>query len=74
MRRRQRFLDLLGDAAAVIPLRLWSPTTPIANAVPPEQRLLYLTGFDEPDAVALLLPHRAEGERYVLLCSPANRG
>ncbi|MFL0731452.1 MAG: aminopeptidase P N-terminal domain-containing protein, partial [Prochlorococcus sp.] len=26
----------------------------------------YLTGFDESDAVALLLPYRPEGERFVL--------
>ena len=30
----------------------------------------YLTGFDEPDAVALLLPHRPEGERFVLFVHP----
>ena len=30
----------------------------------------YITGFDEPDAVALLLPHRPEGERFVLFVHP----
>ena len=30
----------------------------------------YLTGFDEPDAVALFLPHRPEGERFVLFVQP----
>lgn len=39
-------------------------------ALPAGQRLLYLTGFDEPDAVALLLPHRQEGQRYVLFVQP----
>ena len=30
----------------------------------------YLTGFDEPEAVALFLPHRPEGERFVLFVQP----
>jgi Xaa-Pro aminopeptidase len=30
----------------------------------------YLTGFDEPEAVALFLPHRSEGERFVLFVQP----
>ena len=34
----------------------------------------YLTGFDEPDAVALLLPHPVEGERYVLFVNPREPG
>ena len=65
--RRQRFLDQLGAAAAVI------PAAPLAThhadcewPFRQDSDFFYLTGFDEPDAVALLLPHRPEGERFVL--------
>jgi len=30
----------------------------------------YLTGFDEPNAVALFLPHKPKGEQYVLFVLP----
>ena len=69
--RRQRFLDQLGAAAAVIPA---APlTTHLADCEWPfrqDSDFFYLTGFDEPDAVALLLPHRPEGERFVLFVQP----
>jgi len=69
--RRHRFLDALGGAAAVI------PAAPLAVhhadcEWPFRQNsdFWYLTGFDEPDAVALFLPHRPEGERFVLFVQP----
>jgi Xaa-Pro aminopeptidase len=69
--RRARFLDALGSAAAVI------PAAPLAVhhadcEWPFRQNsdFWYLTGFDEPDAVALVLPHRPEGERFVLFVQP----
>ena len=69
--RRQRFLDQLGAAAAVI------PAAPLAThhadcewPFRQDSDFFYLTGFDEPDAVALLLPHRPEGERFVLFVQP----
>ena len=65
--RRGRFLERLGGVAAVI------PAAPLAIhhadcEWPFRQNsdFWYLTGFDEPEAVALFLPHRPEGERYVL--------
>ena len=70
-RRRERFMAELGSAAAVI------PAAPLAThhadcEWPFRQNsdFFYLTGFDEPDAVALLLPHRPEGERFVLFVHP----
>ena len=73
--RRQRFLDLLGGAAAVIPA---APlVTHHADCEWPFRQnsdFWYLTGFDEPDAVALLLPHRPEGERFVLFVQPREPG
>ena len=69
--RRQRFLDQLGAAAAVIPAATLA--THHADCEFPfrqDSDFFYLTGFDEPDAVALLLPHRPEGERFVLFVYP----
>lgn len=73
--RRDRFLERLGGAAAVI------PAAPLAThhadcEWPFRQNsdFWYLTGFDEPDAVALLLPHRPPGERYVLFVHPRDPG
>ena len=69
--RRERFLERLGGVAAVI------PAAPLAVhhadcEWPFRQNsdFWYLTGFDEPEAVALFLPHRPEGERYVLFVQP----
>ena len=69
--RRQRFLDQLGAAAAVIPAATLA--THHADCEFPfrqDSDFFYLTGFDEPDAVALLLPHRPECERFVLFVHP----
>lgn len=69
--RRARFMEQLGGAAAVI------PAAPLAVhhadcEWPFRQNsdFWYLTGFDEPEAVALFLPHRPEGERFVLFVAP----
>ncbi|MEN9862227.1 MAG: hypothetical protein RLZZ515_2709 [Cyanobacteriota bacterium] len=69
--RRARFFQALGGAAAVIPA---APlVTHHADCEWPFRQnsdFWYLTGFDEPDAVALFLPHRPEGERFVLFVNP----
>ena len=65
--RRVRFMAQLEGVAAVIPA---APlVTHHADCDYPFRQnsdFWYLTGFDEPDAVALLLPYRPEGERFVL--------
>ena len=69
--RRERFLEELGAAAAVVPAAALA--THHADCEWPfrqDSDFFYLTGFDEPDAVALLLPHRPEGERFVLFVQP----
>jgi len=69
--RRQRFFAQLGEAAAVIPAA--TMVTHHADCEWPFRQnsdFWYLTGFDEPEAVALFLPHRPEGERYVLFVQP----
>ena len=69
--RRARFFQALGGAAAVLPA---APlVTHHADCEWPFRQnsdFWYLTGFDEPDAVALFLPHRPEGERFVLFVNP----
>ena len=70
-RRRALFMEQLGAAAAVIPAAALA--THHADCEWPfrqDSDFFYLTGFDEPDAVALLLPHRPEGERFVLFVQP----
>ena len=60
-RRRALFMEQLGAAAAVIPAAALA--THHADCEWPfrqDSDFFYLTGFDEPDAVALLLPHRPE--------------
>ena len=61
----------LGGAAAVIPAA--TLVTHHADTEWPFRQnsdFWYLTGLDEPDAVALFLPHRPEGERFVLFVNP----
>ena len=70
-KRRQRLLKKLGKGSiAIVP----AATHQIRNRdaeYPFRQNsdFQYLTGFPEPDAVAVFIPHRADGE-YVLFCLP----
>jgi Xaa-Pro aminopeptidase len=71
--RRQRFTAALGDALAIIP---GAREIPRNNDVHYEFRqdsdFFFLTGFDEPDAVAVINPAHAK-ERYVLFVRPRDR-
>ena len=69
--RRKRFLSQLAGNAAII------PAAPMvihhADCEYPfrqDSDFWYLTGFDEPDAVALFLPYRPLGERFLLFVLP----
>lgn len=69
--RRQRLLAKLGESAIAI---IQSSTVVIRNRdadypFRQDSDFLYLTGFNEPDAIAVFIPGRAEGE-YVLFCQP----
>ena len=58
-RRRQRFLQQLGGVAAVIPgAALVTHHADVEHSFRQNSDFWYLTGFDEPGAVALFLPHR----------------
>ena len=69
VRRRRRLVEDADEDCAII-----VPGAPVARrnrdiAYPyrPDSDFFYLTGFPEPDAVALLLPGRGAGE-YLLFC------
>ena len=70
-RRRDIFLSHLGSYAAIIPAA--ELVTHHADCEYPFRQnsdFWYLTGFDEPNAVALFLPHKPIGEKYVLFVLP----
>jgi len=67
-RRRQDVMQLMGEGVAVI------PTSPecvrnrdVLFPFRPDSDFYYLSGFPEPEAVAVLCPERAQGE-FVLFC------
>ena len=69
--RRDSFLAKLGDKAAIIPAA--TMVTHHADCEYPFRQnsdFWYLTGFDEPNAVALFLPHKPKGKRFVLFVEP----
>jgi len=69
--RRNIFLSHLGSYAAIIPAA--ELVTHHADCEYPFRQnsdFWYLTGFDEPNAVALFLPHKPKGEQYVLFVLP----
>ena len=68
-RRRRRLIQEADEECAVI-----VPAAPVVRRnrdieypYRPDSDFFYLTGFPEPDAVALLLPGRDRGE-YLLFC------
>jgi Xaa-Pro aminopeptidase len=68
-KRRKRLMDMMGDdSIAIIPtagVRVRNRDTlfPFRG----DSDFLYLTGFPEPEAVAIIIPGRAHGE-FVLFC------
>ena len=73
-RRRQRFLQQLGGVAAVIPgAALVTHHADVEHGFRQNSDFWYLTGFDEPGAVALFLPHRPENP-FVLFVEAKDPG
>jgi Xaa-Pro aminopeptidase len=71
--RRQRFAAALGDAMAVIPGAAECPRNgDVHYEFRQASDFFFLTGFDEPDAVAVVNPAHAK-ERYVLFVRPRDR-
>ncbi|MEO8586925.1 MAG: aminopeptidase P family protein [Acidobacteriota bacterium] len=48
------------------------PEAEVGDGYRPDSSFWYLTGFAEPDAVAVLRPSAAAGKRYVLFVKPKN--
>lgn len=68
-KRRQRLMDMMGEGTiAIVPT---APVRPRNRDVDfpyrPDSSFYYLTGFDEPEAVAVLAPGREQGE-FVMFC------
>jgi Xaa-Pro aminopeptidase len=68
-RRRKRLMDMMGNESIAI-----IPTSPVRvrnrdveYPFRADSDFLYLTGFNEPEAVAVLIPDRDSGE-FVLFC------
>ena len=69
--RREIFLDKLDGKAAIIPgAKLVKHHADCEYPFRQDSNFWYLTGFDEPDAIALFLSHKPEGERFILFVSP----
>ena len=68
-KRRRRLMDMMGEGSiAIVPA---APVRPRNRDVDfpyrPDSNFYYLTGFGEPEAVAVLAPGREQGE-FVMFC------
>ncbi|WP_455207163.1 Xaa-Pro aminopeptidase [Kaarinaea lacus] len=68
-KRRKRLMQMMGkDSIAILPA---APTTirnrDVEYRYRPDSDFYYLTGFAEPEAIAVLIPKRKHGE-YILFC------
>jgi len=68
-RRRKRLMDMIGsDSIAILPTAsVYIRNRDVEFPFRPDSDFYYLTGYQEPDAVAALIPDRADGE-YILFC------
>ena len=71
--RREKFLNKLNGRIAIIPgSNLVTHHADCEYPFRQESNFWYLTGFDEPDAIALFLSHKPRGERFILFVAPKN--
>ncbi|HEX4997190.1 MAG TPA: aminopeptidase P N-terminal domain-containing protein [Terriglobia bacterium] len=71
--RRRRFAELIGDGLAIIPgAREWSRNADTQYEFRQDSDFYFLTGFDEPDAVAVFNPAHPS-EQFVLFVRPRDR-
>ena len=69
--RREIFLDKLCGKAAIIPgANLVKHHADCEYPFRQDSNFWYLTGFDEPDAIALFLSHKPKGERFIMFVAP----
>ena len=71
--RRRRFAEAIGDALAIVPAAAETArNSDVSHPFRQNSDFFFLTGFDEPDAVAVFNPAHAK-ERYVLFVRPRDR-
>jgi Xaa-Pro aminopeptidase len=71
--RRRRFAEAIGDGLAVIPAaQETARNSDVSHVFRQNSDFFFLTGFDEPDAVAVVNPAHAK-ERFVLFVRPRDR-
>ena len=71
--RRRRFAEAVGDGVAVIPAaREVARNSDVHYEFRQDSDFFFLTGFDEPDAVAVFNPGHVK-ERFVLFVRPRDR-
>lgn len=71
--RRESFVAAIGDAVAIVPAASETlRNDDVAHPFRQDSDFFFLTGFDEPDAVAILDPSH-ESEKYVLFVRPRDR-
>ncbi len=69
--RREIFLNKLNGRAAIIPSsNLVKHHADCEYPFRQDSNFWYLTGFDEPDSIALFLSHKPKGERFILFVNP----
>ncbi len=68
-RRRKKLMDMMGDETiAIIPTApVYIRNRDVEFTYRPDSDFYYLTGYAEPEAVAVLVPGRPHGE-YILFC------
>jgi Xaa-Pro aminopeptidase len=73
LERRRRFAEAIGDALAIIPgAREATRNADTGFEFRQDSDFYFLTGFDEPDAVAVINPAHPK-ERFVLFVRPRDR-
>ncbi|HDH03452.1 MAG TPA: Xaa-Pro aminopeptidase, partial [Actinobacteria bacterium] len=71
--RRERFAAIVGDLIVVIPAGFeQTRNDDVDHPFRQQSDFYYLTGFEEPDAVALIDPSAVD-EQYVLFVRPRDR-
>jgi Xaa-Pro aminopeptidase len=70
---RERLIERLPKGSiAVLRTNAESPLPAATDPYRPDSDFWYVTGFPEPEAVAVLRPGAADGKRYVLFVRPKN--
>ncbi len=72
-RRRKRLMDIMsiGGIAILPAASVKIRNRDVAFPYRPDSDFFYLTGFPEPEAVAVLIPERAQGE-FIVFCREKN--